>query len=149
MVRVVAQRVHSASVSVDGETVGAIERGLAILVGIQEGDTEDAVHRVADKLAGLRIFEDGEGKMNLSAADVGGAMLVVSQFTLYADVRKGRRPSFVSAAGPELGRNLYEKFGARLASHGYHVEYGRFGAHMLVDIQNEGPVTIVLDSAEL
>jgi D-tyrosyl-tRNA(Tyr) deacylase len=136
-------------VSVDGRLVGSIGRGLAVLVGIREDDDEETVERVADKLASLRIFADEAGKMNLSASAVGGAMLVVSQFTLYADVRKGRRPSFTEAAGPERGRALYEHFAARLASHGYQVERGEFGAHMLVAIENDGPVTIVLDSREL
>ncbi len=149
MVRVVAQRVRSASVRVDGSTVGSIGRGLAILVGIRQGDDKAAVERVADKVAVLRVFEDENGKMNLSTADVGGAMLVVSQFTLYADVRKGRRPSFIQAANPELGERLYEHFASRLESHGYAVERGRFAAHMLVSLENDGPVTIVLDSEEL
>ena len=149
MARVVAQRVRSASVSVDGTVVASIGRGLALLVGIREGDDEEAVTRLADKLAVLRVFEDQEGKMNLSAADVGGAMLVVSQFTLYADVRKGRRPSFVEAAEPGIGRRLYELFAARLAAHGYQVACGRFGEHMVVDLENDGPVTIALDSREL
>lgn len=149
MARIVAQRVRSASVEVDQARIGAIGRGLAILVGIREGDTDEAVDRLADKLASLRIFEDSGGKMNLSAADVGGQMLVVSQFTLYADARKGRRPSFVAAAGPDEGRRLYERFMTRLAGHGYRVEHGEFGAHMLVRIENDGPVTIVLDSADL
>jgi D-tyrosyl-tRNA(Tyr) deacylase len=149
MARVVAQRVRAASVHVNDEILGAIERGLAILVGIRAGDTERDVERLADKLAVLRVFEDAEGKMNLSAQEAGGAMLVVSQFTLYADMRKGRRPSFIGAADPETGERLYEHFAARLASHGYHVEYGRFGANMLVSIENDGPVTIILDNQDL
>lgn len=149
MARIVAQRVHSASVTVDGNTVGQIDTGLLILVGIRAGDDADRVTRLADKIAVLRIFEDDQGKMNRSAADVGGAMLVVSQFTLYADVSKGRRPSFIGAADPETGRALYERFAARLAEHGYRVECGEFGAHMLVRLENDGPVTIVLDSDQL
>jgi len=149
MVRVVAQRARAASVRVEQHVVGEIGCGLAVLVGIREGDTEHAVEKVADKLAALRIFEDSEGKMNLSARDVGGDMLVVSQFTLYADVRKGRRPSFIQAADPATGQRLYEHFMARLATQGYRVECGQFGAHMLVTIENEGPVTIVLDSEEM
>jgi D-aminoacyl-tRNA deacylase len=149
LVRIVAQRVNTASVAVHGEVLGAIDRGLAILVGIREGDDDNAVDRVADKVAVMRIFEDNEGKMNRCTADVNGAMLVVSQFTLFADLRKGRRPSFIHAAAPELGERLYIRFGERLASHGYHVEWGRFGADMLVSIQNEGPVTIIVDSDEL
>jgi D-aminoacyl-tRNA deacylase len=149
LVRIVAQRVSTASVSVNGDLLGAIDRGLAILVGIRDGDDEAAADRVADKVAVMRIFEDDHGKMNLSTADVNGAMLVVSQFTLFADVRKGRRPSFIRAAAPELGERLYTRFGERLASHGYRVEWGRFGADMLVSIQNDGPVTIIVDSDEL
>jgi D-tyrosyl-tRNA(Tyr) deacylase len=149
MARVVAQRVRSASVSVAGTVVGSIEKGLAVLVGIKRGDDERSVERLADKLAVMRVFEDEAGKMNLATSDVGGAMLVVSQFTLYADVRKGRRPSFVEAAEPETGRRLYEHFAGRLASHGYQVQCGQFGAHMVVTLENDGPVTIVLDANEL
>ncbi|HEX6509799.1 MAG TPA: D-aminoacyl-tRNA deacylase [Chloroflexota bacterium] len=149
MVRAVAQRVRSASVTVGDEIVGRIDRGLAILIGVEKGDTDADVDRVADKLAVLRVFEDAAGKMNLSASDVGGSMLVVSQFTLLGDVRKGRRPSFVRAAEPESGRRLYERFAERLRSHGYRVEQGRFGASMIVSLENEGPVTLILDSTEL
>jgi D-aminoacyl-tRNA deacylase len=149
MARVVAQRVTSASVSVGGEVIGQIRRGLLLLVGIREGDDEDAIERVADKVAVMRIFGDADGKMNLSAADIGGSMLAVSQFTLYADLKKGRRPSFVRAAEPETGSRLYKHFIARLEGHGYKVERGSFGAHMLVSLENDGPVTIVLDSDEL
>ena len=149
MARAVAQRVRMAAVAVDGTTTGAIGGGLAVLLGIRRGDDDASVDRLADKIAVLRIFEDPNGKMNLSAAEVGGAMLVVSQFTLYADVRKGRRPSFVQAADPDLGERLYERFAARLASHGYEVALGKFGAHMVVTIENDGPVTIILDSEEL
>jgi D-tyrosyl-tRNA(Tyr) deacylase len=149
MARVVAQRVRKASVAVDEKVVGAIDAGLAVLVGIRAGDTERDVERLADKLAVLRIFRDAEGKMNLSAQDAGGAMLVVSQFTLYADMRKGRRPSFIGAADPASGERLYEHFAARLESHGYRVKRGRFGAEMLVALENDGPVTIILDSEDL
>jgi len=149
MVRVVAQRVSSASVSVEGKIVGSIGAGLALLVGIRQGDGEEETDRVADKIAVLRIFEDDAGKMNLSAADVNGSMLVVSQFTLYADLRKGRRPSFIQAAAPERGEALYERFAARLVDHGYHVERGQFGSHMAVELVNDGPVTVVVDSGEL
>ncbi len=149
MARIVAQRVRSASVTIDGKVVGKIDQGLAILVGIRRGDVDAAVEKLADKVAVMRIFEDGEGKMNLSAADAGGAMLVVSQFTLYGDLRKGRRPSFIDAAEPGEGNRLYGLFVQRLRSHGYTVERGRFGANMLVSIENDGPVTIVLDSDEL
>lgn len=149
MVRAVAQRVRSGSVSVEGKEVARIGPGLVILVGIAQDDDDLSVDRVADKVAVLRVFEDPDGKMNLSAAEAGGSMLVVSQFTLYADVRKGRRPSFVQTAGPELGRALYERFADRLAGHGYEVQCGRFGDHMLVEIENDGPVTIILDSDAL
>jgi D-tyrosyl-tRNA(Tyr) deacylase len=146
MARAVAQRAQSGSVETGGSVIGSIGRGLVVLIGIRRGDDERAVDRVADKLAVLRIFEDDEGKMNRSCADVGGSMLVVSQFTLYADARKGRRPSFIDAADPEEGRRLCEHFVRRLESHGYHVECGEFGAEMLVRIENDGPVTIILDS---
>jgi D-aminoacyl-tRNA deacylase len=149
MVRVVAQRVRSASVTVEGTIVGAIDRGLMLLVGIEESDEVNDVDRVADKVAVIRVFEDHNEKMNLSTSDIGGAMLVVSQFTLYADVRKGRRPSFIRAARPEKGRLLYERFVERLRGHGYLVAQGIFGSKMLVAIENDGPVTIILDSAEL
>jgi D-tyrosyl-tRNA(Tyr) deacylase len=112
-------------------------------------DSGEDVDKLADKIATLRIFEDSEGKMNLSAGDVGAAMLAVSQFTLYGDVRKGRRPSFVGAAAPEIGNQLYEQFCRKLATHGFEVQQGRFGANMLVTIENDGPVTIVLDSDAL
>jgi D-tyrosyl-tRNA(Tyr) deacylase len=149
LVRVVAQRVRRASVTIGKETVGSIGPGLLLLVGVRRGDDEAAVLRLADKVAVMRVFEDAEGKMNLSTSDVGGAMLVVSQFTLYGDLRKGRRPSFLEASGGEDGERLYERFAARLAEHGYEVQRGRFGAHMLVALQNDGPVTIVLDSEQL
>jgi D-aminoacyl-tRNA deacylase len=149
MARAVAQRVRSGSVTVGDAVIGSIDRGLVVLVGIRRGDDDRAVERVADKLAVLRIFEDEDGKMNLSCADVGGAILAVSQFTLFADVRKGRRPSFIDAADPETGRALYEHFVRRLQSHGYRVECGEFGAEMLVRIENDGPVTIILDSDAL
>jgi D-tyrosyl-tRNA(Tyr) deacylase len=147
--RVVAQRVRSASVTVDDTVVGAIERGLALLVGIEEADEGPEVDRVADKVAVMRVFEDEDGKMNLSTSDIGGSMLAVSQFTLYGDVRKGRRPSFIRAARPEKGNALYQRFVDRLRSHGYAVSVGIFGARMLVALENDGPVTIILDSADL
>src|SRR5437588_5469410 len=137
MVRVVAQRVRTAAVSVDGETHAEIGLGLALLVGIAEGDTEPDVDRIADKIATLRIFEDADGKMNLSASDVGGEILVVSQFTLLADLRKGRRPSFIGAEEPEAGRVLVERFAARLEASGYSVGRGQFGAEMLVQLEND------------
>jgi D-aminoacyl-tRNA deacylase len=147
--RVVAQRVRSASVTVDGTEVGAIRRGLVLLIGIEEADEGAAVDRVADKVAVMRIFEDEDGKMNLSTSDVGGSMLAISQFTLYGDVRKGRRPSFIRAARPEKGLALYQRLVERLRFHGYPVSVGVFGAKMLVALENDGPVTIILDSADL
>lgn len=149
MVRVVAQRVRSASVTVNDTVVASIGPGLALLVGIGEDDESPDVDRIADKVAVIRVFEGEGGKMNLSTSEVGGAMLVVSQFTLYADVRKGRRPSFARAARPEKGNLLYQRFVERLRSHGYSVSVGIFGADMLVGIENNGPVTLILDSAEL
>jgi D-tyrosyl-tRNA(Tyr) deacylase len=118
-------------------------------VGIEESDDEDAVSRIAAKVAVLRVFEDSAGRMNLSTGEAGGSMLVISQFTLFADVRKGRRPSFIRAARPDKGKRLYELFASLLVSHGYAVARGVFGAHMLVSLENDGPVTIILDSAEL
>jgi D-aminoacyl-tRNA deacylase len=148
--RVLLQRVERASVSVDGRQVGAIGQGLVLLVGIGPGDTEAAAAKLADKVAGLRIFSDAAGKFNLSLLDVHGGALVVSQFTLYADSRKGRRPSFSDAAPPEVARPLCEYFARQLAAAGVApVATGEFGAHMHVEIHNDGPVTIWLDSAEL
>lgn len=147
--RTVLQRVSSAKVSVDGSTVGEIESGLCILVGIGPDDTREVVSKMADKILGLRIFSDDAGKMNRSIVDVGGAVLAVSQFTLFADCRKGRRPSFVGAAPPDLGRELYEYFAEHIKSAGVSVATGIFGADMMVEIHNDGPVTILLDSSEL
>lgn len=147
--RVVVQRVSSASVTVDGEVVGRIARGLLLLMGIHCDDDEADVGRVVDKVAGMRVFEDGDGKLNLSCREAEGAMLAVSQFTLYGDLRKGRRPSFGQAAPPEMALRLYEYAVERLRHHGYLVECGRFGARMQVALENDGPVTIILDSAEM
>ncbi len=147
--KAVIQRVSKASVSVDGETVGSIGPGLAVLLGVARGDTPDDARRLADKTAGLRIFSDAEGRFNLSLLDTGGEALVISQFTLLADSRKGRRPSFTNAAPPEEAEPLVLEFEAVLRGMGVSVASGRFGAHMLVEILNDGPVTIVLDSAEL
>ncbi|MBD3347660.1 MAG: D-tyrosyl-tRNA(Tyr) deacylase [Candidatus Eisenbacteria bacterium] len=144
--RSVLQRASSARVTVDGRVVGEIGKGLAVLVGVADGDGEEDAAWTARKIAELRIFEDGDGKMNLSVEDVGGAALVVSQFTLLADCRKGRRPSFVGAADPDEGRRLYERVAALLEDRGLSVATGVFGARMLVEIENDGPVTIVLDS---
>ena len=144
--RAVVQRVKRCRVSVGGETVGEIGAGLLVLLGIAQGDTEAAAEYLADKVAGLRIFEDPEGKMNLAATDVGGAVLVVSQFTLYGDVRRGKRPSFDAAARPEQARPLYEYFVARLRAAGLRCQTGRFQEMMQVELVNDGPVTILLDS---
>jgi D-tyrosyl-tRNA(Tyr) deacylase len=147
--RVLLQRVSRAQVSVDGQRVGAIDRGLLVLLGVGPFDDEWVASGMAAKVAGLRIFADAEGLTNLSLSEVGGAALVVSQFTLYADTRRGRRPSFVGAAGPVVGERLYEVFCEILASTGVPVEQGSFGAHMDVELVNDGPFTIWLDSAEL
>jgi D-tyrosyl-tRNA(Tyr) deacylase len=143
--RLVLQRVTRGSVSVAGETVGAIGRGLVILVGVAPGDGEEEARWLANKTAGLRIFEDHEGKMNLSLLDVGGGALVISQFTLYADARKGRRPSFTDAAPPELAEPLVARFAEFLHAEGVPVETGIFGAYMHVEIHNDGPVTLILE----
>ncbi|ADD26950.1 D-aminoacyl-tRNA deacylase [Meiothermus ruber] len=146
--RAVVQRVSQASVEVDGHIVGQIGRGLLVLLGVGQHDTlEDAAY-LARKIAGLRVFADAEGKMNLALADVGGGVLVVSQFTLYGDTRRGNRPSFVEAAPPAVGRRLYEQFCDLLAGQGLPVETGVFQAHMQVHLINDGPVTLWLDSAE-
>ncbi len=144
--RILLQRVSHARVSVDDRTIAEIGRGLAILVGVGHGDGEEQARYLAEKIAGLRIFEDEAGKMNLSVRDVGGEALVVSQFTLYADTRKGRRPSFTDAALPDVARPLVERFARLLAAQGVPTQTGEFGAHMLVDIANDGPVTIWLST---
>ena len=146
--RAVVQRVSSGSVTIDGEVVGKIGKGLVILLGVKNGDTEADAKFVADKCANLRIFADEDNKFNLSAKDVGGEMLVISQFTLYGDTRKGRRPSFVEAAPPEVSKPLYEKFVEYLKENGLKVATGEFGAMMLVEINNDGPVTIIVESKE-
>jgi D-tyrosyl-tRNA(Tyr) deacylase len=143
--RAVVQRVKKASVTVNGETVGAIDSGLMILLGVKEGDTEEEARWLASKIATLRIFTDNEGKLNLSVQDVGGRALVVSQFTLYADCRKGRRPSFVEAARPEVADPLVTRFVELMRAEGVTVETGIFQADMLVEIHNDGPVTIILE----
>lgn len=146
--RAVVQRVSQASVTVEGRTVGAIGPGLLVLLGVSQTDAEADADYLAEKIAGLRIFEDAEGKMNLSVADSGGAVLAVSQFTLYGDVRRGKRPSFDVAAGPERARELYECFVARIRATGLVCETGKFRAMMSVSLTNEGPVTILLDSTK-
>ena len=143
--RAVVQRVSRGSVSVEGKVVGAIGRGVVVLVGITQDDTEKQAEWLARKIAGLRIFEDSAGKINAGLLDVDGAALVISQFTLYADCRKGRRPSFTAAARPEVAEPLVEHFTQTLRGHGVSVETGVFGAHMLVEIHNDGPVTILLE----
>lgn len=144
--RAVVQRVSRASVTVDGEIVGRIERGLLVLLGVTHADSEAAADYLAEKIAGLRVFEDDAGKMNLSVVDVGGSILAVSQFTLYGDARKGKRPSFDDAARPEQARKLYERFVERIRTLGLVCETGRFQEMMQVELVNEGPVTILLDS---
>ena len=144
--RAVIQRVSRASVTVDGEGVGKIDRGLLVLLGVTHADTEASADYLAEKITGLRIFEDDAGKMNLSVTDVGGAILAVSQFTLYGDVRKGKRPSFDDAARPEEARKLYEYFVERIRGLGLRCEAGRFQEMMQVELVNDGPVTILLDS---
>jgi D-tyrosyl-tRNA(Tyr) deacylase len=147
--RAVLQRVSRAAVAIDGETVAAIERGLLVLLGVGQDDTEADVQWLAEKTAGLRIFADEAGKMNRSVADIGGAVLVVSQFTLHADCRKGRRPSFLGAAAPDVAVPLYEAFVHALRSLGLPVRTGRFGAMMQVELVNEGPVTLILDTKDV
>lgn len=148
--RVVVQRCSRAEVRIDGTTVGQIGKGFVLLVGVTDGDTEAIADVIAKKIAGLRVFEDAEGKMNLALHEVGGAILSISQFTLYADCKKGNRPSFIRAARPETASPLYDYLNRTLRErYGLHVETGRFGADMKVDFINDGPVTILLDSAEL
>ncbi len=143
--KVVVQRVARASVRVDGAVVGSCGRGMLVLVGVMRGDAEREALRLAERVAHLRFFPDEEGRMNRAAAEVGGAALVVSQFTLAADGRKGRRPSFDRAAEPELARRLYERFAERLRELGLPTETGSFGASMVVELANDGPVTFVLE----
>lgn len=144
--RAVVQRVSRAQVTVNGEVTGRIARGLLVLLGVAPTDTESDADYLADKIAGLRIFEDDAGKMNLAATDVKGHLLVVSQFTLYGDVRRGRRPSFDTAAPPQHARRLYEYFVERIRAAGLVCETGRFQEMMQVELVNDGPVTILLDS---
>ena len=144
--RVLLQRVSRASVSIEGNVISSIGNGLLILLGIGHGDGEDQAGFLAEKVANLRIFQDEQGKTNLSVLDIKGEAIVVSQFTLYADARKGRRPSFTDAAAPELAAPLVERFVELLRGHGIPTQTGKFGEHMLVDIQNDGPVTIWLEN---
>ena len=144
--RAVLQRVRRGKVSVDGRTVSEIGSGLVILLGVGHSDTEETARTLAEKVAYLRIFEDEQGKMNLSIRDVGGAAIVVSQFTLYADTRRGRRPSFTDAALPDHARPLVDRFAELLQGQGIPTQTGEFGASMLVEIDNDGPVTILLEA---
>jgi D-tyrosyl-tRNA(Tyr) deacylase len=147
--RACVQRVDQAAVVVDGVTVGQIGRGLLVLLGVSHSDTSDDAIYLAEKTVDLRIFADEAGKMNRSLTQTGGAMLVVSQFTLYGDCRKGRRPSFIDAAAPEQGEQLYEEFVAAVRGRGVEVATGRFRAHMKLSSVNDGPVTMLLDSQKL
>src|SRR5579864_1374061 len=147
--RALLQRVSRASVTVNEQIVGQIGQGLLVLLGVGQNDNEVQVKTIADKIAHLRIFGDDEGKMNRSLLDIGGEVLVVSQFTLYADMHRGRRPSFTEAAPPALAEPLVERFKDALAGYGLPVASGIFGAYMTIDLRNEGPVTILLDSEEL
>ena len=147
--RAVLTRVTSASVTIDGQVVGSIGKGFLILLGVGPEDTEEKCRYLCEKALGLRVFEDENGKMNKSLQDVGGQVLVVSQFTLYGNCRKGRRPSFTDAAGPELGNRLYEKFLEYCEELGYPPQHGQFGADMKVASVNDGPVTLILDTDQL
>lgn len=143
--KAVLQRVARASVKVDGQTIGEIKKGYLILLGVAESDDQAAAQKMADKICKLRIFEDSEGKTNLSLADVEGEILVVSQFTLYADCKKGNRPSFIKAGSPQKANELYEYFIDQCSGHGVKVEHGSFGANMQVELINDGPFTLVLE----
>ncbi len=147
--RAVLQRVSSASVRVDGDTIGRIGNGILVLLGVGDGDSQLEVEYLVDKIVNLRIFADDAGKMNKSVLDISGGILVVSQFTLYGDVRRGRRPSFVKAAQPALARELYERFIERAKLHGVDVETGEFQAMMEVELKNDGPVTIIIDTQQV
>lgn len=143
--RALIQRVSSAAVNVEGKEIARIERGVVVLLGVGHQDGETQAQYLVDKIANLRIFEDSKGKINLSLQDVAGAAIVVSQFTLYADTAKGRRPSFVDAAAPEIAEPLVTRFAELLAAKGIPTQTGRFGAHMLVEIHNDGPVTVWIE----
>ncbi len=144
--RAVVQRVSRASVAIDGQTVGAIDAGLVVLLGVTHADTPDNAKLLAEKIVGLRIFNDADGKMNRALAEVQGAMLIVSQFTLYGDAKKGKRPSFIDAAPPPIAIPLYEAFINGVKALGIPVATGRFGADMKVELVNDGPVTLIVDS---
>lgn len=143
--RALVQRVSRARVTVEGQETGAIERGFVVLLGVTHDDTPAEARWLADKVAGLRVFEDDEGKMNLALSDVGGAVLLVSQFTLYGNAGRGRRPSFTAAAPPDVAEPLVQQVAARLRHNDLHVETGVFGAHMSVEIHNDGPVTLMIE----
>ena len=147
--KIVIQRVKESSVSIDGQIKGSIQKGYMTLVGFCESDTTAIVDKMIDKMIGLRIFEDDQGKMNLSLTDVQGAILSISQFTLYADCRKGRRPGFTDAAKPDTAIPLYDYYNQKIQDSGIHVETGVFGADMKVSLINDGPVTILLDSKDI
>lgn len=147
--RAVVQRVTQSDVTVDGKITGSIGNGFTVLLGVEDGDTEKDAAYIADKVTGLRVFDDEEGKMNLSIKDIGGEILAISQFTLLGDVRKGKRPSFIKAARPEEANALYRSFVEMVKCEGIKVEEGIFQAEMLVKIYNDGPVTILLDSRKL
>ena len=147
--RAVIQRVNNASVEVDGKIVGEIGKGLLVFLGVGDGDTDRDLNYIADKTAGLRIFSDDDDKMNLSVTDINGEMLVVSQFTLYGDCRKGRRPNFTSSMEPVTAEKMYEDFIKIIESKGIKTAHGEFGADMQVSISNDGPVTILLDSSKI
>lgn len=144
--RIVLQRVKEAKVEVEGKTVGQIQKGYMLLVGITHDDTQEDAAKLADKIAHLRIFEDADGKMNHSIQDVEGSILSVSQFTLYGDTRKGRRPNFMNAAKPDYAKDLYDQFNVLLGQKGLHVETGIFGAMMDVSLINDGPVTLIIEN---
>ena len=145
----VIQRVNHASVTVDGEVIGKIGKGFLVLIGISQTDTKEIADKLIRKMTGLRIFDDENGKTNLAPADVGGSLLLISQFTLYGSCKKGRRPEFLSAARPEVAIPLYEKFVQLCRDKGFHTETGEFGAYMQVESLNDGPVTLVVDTDQL
>ena len=147
--KIVLQRVSEASVTVDGEVVGQIGKGFLVLIGISQTDTKEIADKLIRKMTGLRIFDDENGKTNLSLSDVGGELLVISQFTLYADCRKGNRPSFVKAGAPDMANRLYEYVVEKCKGYVNRVEHGEFGADMKVELLNDGPFTLVLDSEEI
>ncbi|MCQ2519811.1 MAG: D-aminoacyl-tRNA deacylase [Lachnospiraceae bacterium] len=147
--RFVIQRVSEADVKVDGQTLGKIDKGFMVLIGVAESDTTEIADKMIKKMLALRIFDDENGKTNLALSDVGGSLLLISQFTLYADCKKGNRPSFFKAGNPQMASDLYDYIIAKCIEEGYHTEKGRFGADMKVSLLNDGPFTIVLDSDEI